>query len=132
MLVLQLFGLGHLIFVTHAICEHGDLLHADVAARRAEEARAAFDRGIDDGASHAERGRAAEDHQHCDALAVRPAVVSVAPAFDAPADLGTALPPSIPPAAAGHAPIALLSLAPKVSPPARAASSKRAASGPTA
>jgi hypothetical protein len=112
--MVQLFGLGHLVFVSHAICEHGALLHTDEAAVHADEAARDAD-----GVSSALPGRGAEDHQHCDALAVRPAVVAVQPAFDAPAELEGALLPETPRAFAAHPPIAVLALAPKVSPPLR-------------
>jgi hypothetical protein len=114
--MVQLFGLGHLVFVSHAICEHGALLHTEDATVHAEAAAAARDA---DGVSSALPGRGAAEHQHCDALAVRPAVIAVQPAFEAPAELEGALLPETPRALVAHPPIAVLALAPKVSPPLR-------------
>jgi hypothetical protein len=111
----QLVGLGHLVFVTHAICEHGALLHVEheaVAAPKIDDRPAAEDRVA------ARPGQSADGHhQHCDPFAVRPAVVAVAPSFEAPAPFEGVLLPETAVVRAAFPPIDLLSLAPKSSPP---------------
>jgi len=119
----QLFVLGHLVFVTHTICEHGALLHVErvPAVDPAAVDPAAVDPPDDRVAARPGKGAGAH-HQHCDAFGVRPAVIAVAPSFDAPAPLEGVLLPEQHGARAAVLPIELLSLAPKSSPP-RGASS---------
>jgi hypothetical protein len=112
--LLQVFGLGHLVFVSHAICEHGALLHVEGEAAHADEAPAEAK-----GVASARPGQAAEDHQHCGALAVRPAVIAVQPAFAAFVPIAIALTEDAPPALDPFPPIGVLALAPKSSPPIR-------------
>jgi hypothetical protein len=116
MAVAQLFGVGHLVLVSHAVCEHGALFHGTAAeVRHGGEAHAA---AVPRGVSSARPGGAGEgEHQHCDPFGVLPGVVAVAPACDLPAAVESAQLPPTPVARAAFAPIGLLALAPKSSPP---------------
>ena len=117
--VTQLFGLGHMLFVSHTQCEHGELVHeGDVHASHAAAAPAGDAPG-----DVVERGAGMErEHDHCDALALRPALISVAPSVPALTLLdGFLLPWSVRPRVESRA-VALLSLAPKSSPPSLRAS----------
>src|SRR5262245_36335720 len=109
--VAQLFGLAHLVLVSHAICEHGALPHAEIAPRA--DARAADA----DGKPSAVPGGAAAEHDHCDPFALKPATVSVEPACAVPELLDFALLDEAPPASFAFRPIGILALAPKSSPP---------------
>lgn len=106
---LHLVSLGHLLFVTHVVCEHGALLHT-------EEALAHVDEQAPTGVDSAAPGLG-EHHQHCDAFAVETTAVAVQPAFSAPAPPALLLDAEAPASPIAHRPIGLLALAPKASPP---------------
>lgn len=116
-LVAQLLGWGHLIAVEHARCaEHGEVIHVDRAA--APERLTQEHRGDERETSMADADRDdrhADDH--CSWLAERRDVVLGVSAHVTclpTAELASVTPPrSAPPAAS----IALLRLAPKLSPP---------------
>jgi hypothetical protein len=105
----HLVGLGHLLFVTHVICEHGALLHTEEALAHVDEPAPA---DVDSAAPGL-----GEHHQHCDAFAVETTAVAVEPAFSAPAPLSFLLASEAPASPFAHRPIGLLALAPKASPP---------------
>jgi hypothetical protein len=112
LVVAQIARLGHMMLVSHSVCEHGALVHG----HHAEEHHAA-DRGRDPVATQGE-APADADHEHCDAAGVKAVAVAVGPACVAPTLLdGELLPWSVRPRPDGRA-IAILSLAPKNSPPA--------------
>lgn len=114
----QLLSAGHLVFVSHALCEHGELTHDEWAAPGAHAERvapAAAD--VDPDAPSATTGRDAAEHDHCDPFAVRPALVSVGPACVVPEVLSEALVPWTAGRPDAERPISILALAPKSSPP---------------
>jgi hypothetical protein len=102
------FGLGHLVFVTHVLCEHGALLHAEDVAHVEEQAPAGTDAAAPGSGEH---------HQHCDVLAVKTTTLAVQPPFAAPAPISWLLAADAVSPAPAHPPIGLLALAPKASPP---------------
>jgi hypothetical protein len=111
----QLVSAGHLVFVSHAICEHGSLLHESHAEGASDKASVRAASSSDE--PSASPGPAAEEHEHCDALALRPATIAVGPAFTLPEliEIGVIEWASTSPLASP--PIAILHLAPKGSPP---------------
>ena len=119
LLLLQGPRLLHLLLVSHATCEHGELIEIhgdrDGAARRSEP-RATAERGdAKRVAVQAGHGGAA-GHDHCDMLALRHLPPGVGQALVAPSLLAF-----LPSDALGQQdeerPVPLLSLAPKSSPP---------------
>lgn len=104
----------HLLLVTHAACEHGELIELAPGTERVAPA----DDRPGTGPDRAEKAHGdAAGHDHCDAPALRHLPVEVGPALGAPTLLTSA-----PCAAAGpheeRRPLPLLALAPKGSPPA--------------
>jgi hypothetical protein len=117
MVLAQLFAVGHLVFVSHAICEHGALQHADTGAapRPAEiSADAAEATGR---APRALPGRGAGEHEHCDPFARAPAAIHVDPSFAAPELIQPSLTAWHQGSPFAFETIGLLALAPKSSPP---------------
>ncbi|APR82994.1 Hypothetical protein A7982_08343 [Minicystis rosea] len=121
LLVLQGPRQLHMLLVSHATCEHGDLVEVDHADSVRE--RAHRDATAEKGAAHDEIEAADDsrsDHDHCDARALRHLPTSVDP-FIVGASLLDVTPLVVLDEQAEERPVALLSLAPKGSPPARAA-----------
>ena len=117
LLAAQLFALGHLLIVQHAICpEHGETIHSgppsDALALPIHEGAAA-DPALGSGAPLAEHA-----HDHCLALAHTRGRFALLPASDLiPGSLLVAATlPSLSAASAAPA-VAVLLLAPKTSPP---------------
>jgi hypothetical protein len=100
----------HLLLVRHVACEHGELVEQAAPAHAiARESGPAHDR-VDAAAP-------GSGHEHCDVLAVRHCPGDVAAPIVAPSLLCIEPPASL--CARGETrPVALLSLAPKSSPPA--------------
>jgi len=115
-LAAQLSTFGHLLFQRHVACAHGELIHVDESPAHpvvapTEEPELAYRAGPNVASSHA--------HDHClTCIAGRERLMSVSPASGlvlAPVSkdvAGAARGPCAP------APVALLRLAPKSSPPA--------------
>jgi hypothetical protein len=112
----SLSGLFHLALTRHQVCvEHGELIHAAHHAAAAG-APAPFDRP----ALATNVAPDADGHDHC-AVADHLRQAGLAPAAEeAPAAPAATLRSPARSADRGHAPIALLSLSPKHSPPAAA------------
>jgi hypothetical protein len=111
LLAAHIASLGHLALVRHVRCEHGALVHAAHDDAPAAGSATRPERGV------AVTTSAARDHDHCDALALRPALVEAGPRLD-----DAALLPALEPPCPGHQrtafrPVGVLSLAPKSSPP---------------
>ena len=102
---------GHLVFVSHSLCEHGALVHG-----HHEEAHRHAPQGRDAAAAS---GDALEDsgHDHCEPFAVQSFAVSVGPSCVVPTVLDAELLPWSVRPRPGERSIPLLSLAPKSSPP---------------
>ncbi len=116
LVVLQASRLFHLLLVSHATCEHGELI--ELVDRPAQGERHAAADGEDARREHVDLGSAEEQgHDHCDALAVRHGLAGVAPAVGAPCLL-TIAPAAALGESAGARPVPVLALAPKSSPPA--------------
>jgi hypothetical protein len=107
----------HLLFVQHAMCEHGELVdvsRGSPALRDAGEKSAAR---ADGPAALADTHAASPGHEHCDALAVRHRPTEVGPTVLA-ASLLWIEPVSTCGEGAERRAVPILSLAPKCSPPA--------------
>lgn len=111
LLFAQLVQLSDLLLFQHRACEHGQLVHGP--ARGPERARA----GDDDGNQRVTAAPAGEDdHEHCDATAVRHRQAALALHVPEATILGWV---GLPVLGLGslQRPIALLAVAPKGSPP---------------
>ena len=109
----QLAGFAHLGAVDHVTCEHGELVDLD---RHAAPAVAAHDDR--DRAFHADSAAEGREHEHCLGSAMRRERAAVAAYATAPRLLACDNPRAAPaPRCAVAAPIPLLALAPKSSPP---------------
>ena len=115
-LVLCSFGarLGELTLVRHAMCVHGDLVHAE-SARSGKAAPVV--RSVDGPAAETGGSTAIADHDHCDVRAARFDAAAEAVPVSAPVALLTFL---VWPGRAldATAPVGVLALAPKTPPPA--------------
>jgi hypothetical protein len=115
LLVSQLAALGHLVLVRHARCEHGAWVHVRHDAAPAVPAvAAARDRHT---AAAGPSGRAEGEHEHCDALALRPALAEVDASCVVPELIAATLLPFDAGPRTGERPVPILTLAPKSSPP---------------
>ncbi len=107
--------LFHLLLVPHRTCEHGELV--EVAAPLATPPAPAAATTPRSDQQQIEHSRAdGAGHDHCDALAVRHRLAEVGPSI-APATLLLIAPLRVGGDHAETRPVALLSLAPKSSPP---------------
>lgn len=112
LLFAQLVQLSDLLLFQHRPCEHGELIHA--SGRGSAQAEADDD---DDGNQHLRAAPAGEDdHEHCDARAIRHREGAVALHVPEATILGWAESPVIV-LGSPQRPIALLAVAPKASPP---------------
>jgi len=110
----QIVGLGHNVLVAHSRCDHGAFIHE---AEHAVVPTATSVAEHHHGNAVVQGGAGSEDdHEHCDPFAVTPGLTSVNP-VSAPLALvhGEVLPWSVRPAS--ERTVAILSLAPKNSPP---------------
>jgi hypothetical protein len=120
LLVMHMARLGHMLLVSHEVCEHGALVHAhhDETARHADPAAAPHGgRALE---TCAAPGTPASDagHEHCDPFSLKAISLAVSVPGVTPRLLdGELLPWSVRPSQ-GEQIIAILSLAPKNSPPA--------------
>lgn len=74
LLVAQAARVGHLALVSHSLCEHGALIHADeVAPAHAAASDHEAPLGVDPGAAH-------PGHEHCDPLGLKALAPAVGPA----------------------------------------------------
>ena len=111
LLVAQAARVGHLLFVSHSLCEHGSLIHAgEVAPPHASASDREEAPVVDPGAAH-------PGHEHCDPLGLKALAPAVGPACpDCTLLDGELLPWSVRPRP-GERVISILLLAPKSSPP---------------
>jgi hypothetical protein len=125
-LVVYLCGLGHMVVVAHARCEHGEFVHgsheheseAHGSASLTEDSAGPAAVGSDDSSDQVRPGEVSEDHGHCDPFAVTPGITpSVATSCADVRLLDGALLPWSVRASVGVRTLAILSLAPKSSPP---------------
>jgi len=113
----QAAKLSHYLIATHTLCEHGELLEAPEQTKHAKSASKASDLERDtQGVENDEGTTRASEHEHCDALAIHHIESRFAIPIPEPTLLCVLAPQSID-EARGERPIALLSLAPKSSPP---------------
>lgn len=113
LLVVQLAAVGHQLLIRHSMCEHGAVVHADHEQHDAAPSvvHTSSEPAVEPGA------RAEGSHEHCDPAGVRSSAVKIGAPLVPPTLLdGYLLPWSVRPQHA-RAPLAILSFAPKNSPP---------------
>jgi hypothetical protein len=111
LLFAQLVQLSDLLLFQHRACEHGELVHGPLRASPSAAAASPEDeqRLLAAPAGH-------DDHEHCDATAIRHRVTALSvPVPEATLLAGTDLPALA--SGSPQRPIALLAVAPKASPP---------------
>ena len=112
LVVAQLASLGHLALVRHVQCEHGAWVHAPHGDAEAVNQAAPAEHG-----AAATTGSRETDHDHCDGLALRPALLAVDATCAAPELLPTTDTTFRVHSRPAAPVVAILDLAPKSSPP---------------
>lgn len=111
------FGqLTHFLLVRHSVCVHGDLIHGAAPAHEDEAARLSSKSEASADARAIPGDRHTDAHEHCDAAAVRFRTPELLP-FSAPPSVLTTVTDDILAPSVQRAPIGVLTLAPKSSPP---------------
>ena len=111
LLFAQLVQLSDLLLFQHRACEHGELVHGPLRASTAATAA-----GSEEDQRLAAAPAGHDDHEHCDAMAIRHRVAALA-AHVPEATLLAGTDSPVLASGSPQRPIALLAVAPKASPP---------------
>lgn len=121
-LAVHVLGIGHFALFAHSRCEHGELVHgahshgppSQAARSESRIVDAIHDDSVD---PEATPGDAPDGHDHCEGTGITPILAAAAPACPSLTLLEAFEPLPVGQLPAGVRAVALLSLAPKSSPP---------------